>query len=971
MFIKLFLFQLIRFVFRFFFHGGCLSYDFQSIEKKWQEKWFSSKAFEPKAGRGQKFFFTIPYPYVSGSLHVGHGRTYSCGDVVARFKRMRGFNLLWPMAFHITGTPVLAISARISGGDQATIELYKEYVGIYEKDQRRVEKIVKSFSEPWNVVKFFSSKLVQDFKSMGYSIDFSRQFTTGDPEYNKFIEWQFKTYKKKGYLRQASYPILYCTNDKNAVGEDDIQGGDEEPVEVMRFTAFKFRMDDGSFVISCTLRPETVFGVTNMFVNPEADYVKARVGRESWWVSAKACEKLKLQGKEVEVVEGPVKGEKLVGRFLVSPLDARVPVLPASFVDPNNASGFVHSVPAHAPYDWVGVEELKKNKALLDKYGIRKAVEDIKPISLISVPGYGDFPAGEIVEKMKIRSVSEEQKLVEATQRLYRTEFYEGRMKDSCGQFAGMSVGEAKDAVAEWLKEKKVAEDFFETNRPAKCRCGGEVVAAVLPDQWFIDFNAPGWKERARECLEKMLVYPPAYKKQFRDIFEWLDKRPCARRRGLGTQLPFANEWIIESLSDSTIYMAFYTIIKKIREYGIKAEQLSEEFFDHVLLGRRGKSEVAEKTGIPVKALEEICSEFLYWYPNDLRHTGVAHITNHLSFLVFAHTAVFDPRHWPRAFTLNEMLISEGAKMSKSKGNVVLLNEVARVYGADLFRLYVVGTADFGSVLDFRRKDIEAARKSLEKMHELLMELAEASKSAQKPGRFSGAAKWFVSVFESSLAEAARALEEFRLRDYVQIAFHALMNRFERFSKRASEEEKRAVACHVAGKWIRMLSPLIPHVCEEAWEKMGGKGFVSLAPWPSAEEGLIDKQAEAGEEYLDEVVGDARKIMELAKIKPVKAVIVVAARAKRQALEEAVKEEEPAKALKKIADPALKKFVEKNFFKYREQGIPAFDEYEFLESSAEFLSAQLGVPATIEKEEDSREEKRSRAMPGKPAIILK
>ncbi|MCX6767791.1 MAG: leucine--tRNA ligase [Candidatus Micrarchaeota archaeon] len=959
-----------------------MAYDFQSIEKKWQDKWFLAKAFEPEAGKekggaGEKFFFTIPYPYVSGALHAGHGRTYSGGDVIARYKRMRGFNLLWPMGFHITGTPVLAISARIAAGDKATIGLYKEYVGIYEKDARKAEEIVKSFTEPWNVVKFFSSKLVQDFKSMGYSLDLSRQFTTGDPEYNQFISWQFQKYRKKGYLKQASYPILYCVNCKNAAGEDDIQGGDEEPVEVMHFTAFKFKAEDGAFVVSCTLRPETVFGITNMFVNPDAEYVKARVGGESWWISAQAAEKLKLQKKEIQTSGAPVKGEKFVGKTLVSPLGTRVPILPSSFVDPANASGFVHSVPAHAPYDWIAIDDLKANAAVLEKYGIAAAVKAIKPVSLIQSPGYGEFPAKEIIDRMGIKKVSDSEKLDEATQKLYRSEFYEGKLNDACGKFKGRGIAEVKDDVVAWLGEKGAADDFFETSRPAKCRCGGTVAAAVLSDQWFIDFNAPGWKERSRDCLEKMLVYPAAYKKQFRDIFDWLDKRPCARRRGLGTQLPFANEWIIESLSDSTIYMAFYTIIKKIRGHGIKPAQLNEAFFDYVFLGTGSAKQAAQATGVAEKALDEIRGEFLYWYPNDLRHTGVAHITNHLSFFIFAHTAIFDPRHWPRAVTLNEMLVCEGTKMSKSKGNVVLLNDVAKTLGADLFRLYIAGAADFGSVLDYRKKDIEAMRKPLEKIHGLLMELAETG-GAKKPAdagkaqaRFTGASKWFVSKFESGLADATQALEEFRLRDYVQIAFHSMVNSYERFAKKASDEEKKAVAAHVAGKWIRLLSPVIPHVCEEAWEKAGGDGFVSLAQWPTAEEGLVDKAAEAGEDYVNAVIDDARNVRNFVKIKPTKAVIVAAASAKRDALEKAVAGEDPAAAAKGIADEWLRKFVEKNFFKFKEGGIPKFDEYAALSASKDFLSKQIGLPVEIEREEASGEEKRSRAMPFKPAIILK
>jgi len=98
--------------------------DFKSIELKWQKKWFEEeKAFEPSTDSKKKFLFTVPYPYVSGPLHVGHGRTYVNGDVMMRFKRMQGYNVLWPIGFHITGTPVLAVSMKIQRGDEQTIKL--------------------------------------------------------------------------------------------------------------------------------------------------------------------------------------------------------------------------------------------------------------------------------------------------------------------------------------------------------------------------------------------------------------------------------------------------------------------------------------------------------------------------------------------------------------------------------------------------------------------------------------------------------------------------------------------------------------------------------------------------------------------------------------------------------------------------------------------------------------------------------
>ncbi|MFH0835505.1 MAG: leucine--tRNA ligase [Candidatus Micrarchaeota archaeon] len=951
-----------------------MEYDFASIERKWQERWFGEKAFEPKRDEGRgKFFFTVPYPYVSGNLHVGHGRTYANGDVIARYKRMRGFNVLWPMAFHITGTPVLGVSSRISDGDAATIELYKGYVGIYEKDAKKIDEIVASFKEPWNLVKYFSQKLVYDFRRMGFSLDMSRQFTTGDVEYNRFVEWQFKKYRAAGYLMQASYPILYCSKCANAVGEDDIRDGDTDPVELQQFYALKSKFEDG-FIISCTLRPETVFGITNMFVNPDATYAKIafpvdgdkrrKQRYEYWFVSKEAVEKLRLQGKKFEAV-GEHRGDYFAGKDCVDPLGRTIPILPSSFVDPNNASGFVHSVPAHAPIDYVGIEDLKRDEKTLAKYpGLKEKVGAIKPIALIKTPGFGEFPAVEIVERMKIRSIKDKSGLDKATAELYKVEYYGGVMMDNCSVFAGSSVEKAKEDVAAWLMRDGLADELHEISRPSQCRCGGTVFAAIMPEQWFIDFNAKGWKEKSYSCLEEMLIHPEIYRKQFRDVFAWLDKRPCARRRGLGTKLPFDRNWIIESLSDSTLYMAFYTVIKKIREHGVMEDKLTPAFFDYVLLG-----EGSGEPSVPKPVMDDIRAEFLYWYPNDLRHTGVSHITNHLSFMIFAHTAIFAREQWPRGISLNEMVISEGQKMSKSKGNVVLLDDVAKNYGADLFRLYMVSSADMGGTLDFRRKDIESAKRSVARFASLCEGMADAAKSEGKEG---DAARWFLSNFESALKEGTQALEELRLRDYVQISFYRVLNQFEHLQKRASPEERAYVAKRVLSKWVRMLAPVMPHLCEELWERSGGKGFVSVADWPAVEEALINEKAQAAEDYVLKAASDAKEIIAMLTRKQPRKItrimLTVASKEKRDALAKLLESTPSADAI--TSDDVLSLYASKNFYVLSAAKLREIDEKAVLAQAADFLSKELGAHVAVETEEESKSERKEKAMPLKPAITI-
>ena len=137
----------------------------------------------------ERVLVTAALPYVNFIPHIGHiVGSHLPGDIFARFYRAKNHNVLYPMAFHITGTPVLAISSSIDREDQIQITRMKEYVSLHTTDQKKVNEIVKSFVDPWNIVNYFSNTIKLDFKSIGMSLDWRREFTTGDKIYNKFIE---------------------------------------------------------------------------------------------------------------------------------------------------------------------------------------------------------------------------------------------------------------------------------------------------------------------------------------------------------------------------------------------------------------------------------------------------------------------------------------------------------------------------------------------------------------------------------------------------------------------------------------------------------------------------------------------------------------------------------------------------------------------------------------------------------------
>ncbi|MFW9916778.1 MAG: leucine--tRNA ligase [Candidatus Thorarchaeota archaeon] len=856
----------------------------RSVEQKWQERWNEEDIFRAQVDHSKpKYFVTSPYPYATGALHVGHARTYTLGDLIARFKRQQGYNTLWTMAFHITGTPVLSVSAKIEAGDEKEIERFTESVQIYENDKQKASEIVRSFTKPMNVAMFFAQNMMTDFKAMGYSLDTHRQFTTGDPEYNRFIEWQYGHLIAKKLIVQGEYPILWCLNCQNAVGEDDIRDADVDKAEVQEFVGVKFALGD-EFLVAATFRPETIYGATNIWVHPNAAYKRIEIDGEVWIVSSEAEKKLQHQNHKIKVLD-EFSGSDLIGQDAFAPriTERPLPILPATFVDPAHGSGVVYSVPAHAPYDYIALKDLQRDFSSLEPYhGLTETVQGIKPIALISLDSYGEFPAAEICEEKGIENQNDIERLELATQELYSTEFYNGLMMGNTEEFAGLKVEQAKEEVAQTLKAEGRASSFYEVSRKAICRCGGEIIVAVISDQYFLNYGDTEWKATAQRALDQMGIMPEKYRRSFESAFNWLDRRPCVRKRGLGTEFPLTKGqgWIIESLSDSVIYMAFYTIIHQIRENRITPDQLSPVTFDYIFLGQGNAKEISKETKISSDLLESMREEFEYWYPNDLRHTAIAHISNHLSFAIFHHAAIFPEKHWLKNFSLNELLIREGEKMSKSAGNVIPIAHLPKKYSVDVTRLYLVAAGSADTVLNWTEEGVTTLVSRIRKFWTIANSIIDNPPTKQftlKNASFMTRA--FVSTCHQHLRAAIEKLEALDGRGYISHGFHSTLREIEFYEKTSvaiPKEEKQTALHFILDPWIVVLSPVVPHICEELNERMGSSEYCSLRLMPSidvtAEGTILSHQMS----FINKLIEDIRSIIELKRTNPASISIYVA-----------------------------------------------------------------------------------------------
>ncbi len=399
----------------------------REYEKEYRKSW--THIFEADPGEADKFYVNVAYPYPSGAMHVGHGRTYIVPDVIARYYRMRGKHVLFPMAFHVTGTPVIGISRRIANGDEKTISLYRD---LY----RVPEDVLEKFVYPDEIVRHFSSEYERVMRHCGLSIDWRRRFTTVYPQYSKFIEWQYLHLMDGNHVVRGAHPVKYCPQCDNPVGDHDLLEG--EKAEIVKFVLIMFKWN--GFMIPCaTLRPETTYGVTNLWINPDVVYRKVLVDGQKWILSPEAAKKIGLQDHIVEEL-GEIKGSELVDEKVSHPFCGEVPVLPATFVDPDMATGIVMSVPAHAPFDYIALRDLQAE----GKY------TSIEPVPLIVVDGYGKFPAKDAVERSGVRDQNDPG-METLTQEVYSAEFSSGRMLP---QYGGHPVKIAREEFSQIMLEQ-------------------------------------------------------------------------------------------------------------------------------------------------------------------------------------------------------------------------------------------------------------------------------------------------------------------------------------------------------------------------------------------------------------------------------------------------------------------------------------------------------------------------------------
>ncbi|KAF1917202.1 hypothetical protein BDU57DRAFT_595658 [Ampelomyces quisqualis] len=586
---------------------------------------------------------------------------------------------------------------------------------------------IHKFADPFHWIEYFPPLAKRDLNNFGARIDWRRQFVTTDanPYYDSFVAWQMRKLLDMKKIIFAKRYTVYSPKDGQACMDHDRQSG--EGVGVQEYTGLKMKVvkwaesakdiesklpqGASAYFIPATLRPETMYGQTSCFVSPTIEYGLFKVTDTEYFVcSARGARNMSYQpgifpkwGESPQVAS--FKGKEVIGTMVNAPLSVHkeVYILPMETVKDTKGTAVVTCVPSDSPDDYITSFDLAKKA---EYYGIQKEwvkFDDILPI--IDTPTYGNLTAKKLVEDLKIQSPKDAAKLADAKEKAYKEGFYKGKMV--YGDHQGKPVEEAKSLVRKQLIDAGDAFAYAEPDGKVISRSGDDCVAALL-DQWYMNYGTAAnggdgeWAEKVRGHIESDLnLYYSEAKNQFLRVVDWLSIWACARSYGLGTKIPWDPSVMVESLSDSTIYQAYYSFAhllhkdmfgKEVGPLGIKPEQFTDDAWDYVF-GRRDRSDLPQ-SDIPQKSLETLRRHFDYWYPLDMRTSGKDLIQNHLTFNLYIHTAIFPKENWPRSFRVNGHLMLNGEKMSKSTGNFLTIAGAVEKFGADATRIALADAGD-------------------------------------------------------------------------------------------------------------------------------------------------------------------------------------------------------------------------------------------------------------------------------------
>ncbi|ELK02948.1 leucine--tRNA ligase, cytoplasmic isoform X1 [Pteropus alecto] len=896
---------------------------FKKIEKEIQQKWDTEKVFEVNASNLEKqsskgkYFVTFPYPYMNGRLHLGHTFSLAKCEFAVGYQRLKGKICLFPFGLHCTGMPIKACADKL----KREIELYGcppdfpdeeeeeedvkiEDIKIKDKSKGKKSKAAAkagSSKYQWNIMKslglddeeiakfseaeywldYFPPLAIQDLKRMGVKVDWRRSFITTDvnPYYDSFVRWQFLTLRERNKIKYGNRYTIYSPKDGQPCMDHDRQTG--EGVGPQEYTLIKLKVLEpypsklsglkgkNIFLIAATLRPETLFGQTNCWVHPDMKYIGFEVANGDIYICIqRAARNMSYQGftkdSGVVPVVKELMGEEILGASISAPLTCYkvIYVLPMFTIKEDKGTGVVTSVPSDSPDDFVALRDLKKKQALRAKYGIRDdMVLPFEPVSVLEIPGLGGLSAVTICDELKVQSQNDREKLTEAKEKVYLKGFYEGIML--VDEFKGQKVQDVKKTIQKKMIDAGDALIYVEPEKQVISRSADECVVALC-DQWYLDYGEENWRKLTTQCLKNLDTFCEETRRNFEASLDWLQSHACSRTYGLGTRLPWDEQWLIESLSDSTIYMAFYTVAHLLQggnlrgqaesPLGIRPQQMTREVWDYVFF----KEAPFPKTQIPKEKLDRLKQEFEFWYPVDLRVSGKDLIPNHLTYYLYNHVAMWPEQRdkWPVAVRTNGHLLLNSEKMSKSTGNFFTLSQAIDKFSADGMRLALADAGDTVEDANFVETMADAGILRLYTWVEWVKEMVANWDSLRSGPASTFNDRVFASEMNAGIIKTDQNYEKMMFKEALKTGFFEFQAAKDKYRELAIEGMHRDLVFRFIEVQTLLLAPFCPHLCEHIWTLLGKPDSIMDASWPVV--GPVDETLIRSSQYLMEVAHDLR-----------------------------------------------------------------------------------------------------------------
>ncbi len=756
-------------------------YDPRKVEPKWQKCWAEKNLYKTEYDASRKKFYCLEmFPYPSGRIHMGHVRNYAIGDVIARYKRMRGFNVLHPMGWDAFGLP--AENAAIKHGVHPSKWTYENIS--YMKGQ---------------------------LNKLGLSYDWDRELTTCSPEYYRWNQWFFVKMLDKGLAYRKSSYVNWCPSCQTVLaneqvidskcwrcdsivvqkelfqwflritwyaeellaGCDGLDGWPEKVVLMQKNWIGKsygveadFRIEGTDEDIEIfTTRPDTLFGVSFVCLSPPHPLSERLVE-----------DKDELAKITAQYGKADEKIGLFTGRYCINPVNGeRVPIYIANFVLMEYGTGAIMSVPAHDQRDF--------DFAL--KYGL--------PIKVVITP-----------DQKSAADTRHSAPLDEAYED-------EGVLVDS-GKFSGLASASAREAIAQYLQDKGVGRKVVNFKLRdwgiSRQRYWGTPIPVIYCDRCGI---VPVPEKDLPVILPEDVRFTGKGGSPLLESPSFLDVScpSCGGKARRETDT-------MDTFVDSSWYFIRYCF-------------------------------AGEDAGLDSK-LKSKSPELGYWMAVDQYIGGVEHAVLHLLYSrfftrVLRDLGIIDCSEPFTNLLTQGMVIKDGAKMSKSKGNVVDPDYLIERYGSDTSRLFSLFAAPPEKDLDWSDKGVEGAYRFLSRVWNVVFKNLEALRwpgsGAPATSDVSGLTEECRSLLRKTHQTIKKVTADIEKEYHFNTAISALMelvNEMTGFEPR--DKQGREVLRAVVENALLLLAPFTPHIAEELWEALGNEPFISSRGWPSWDEEL-------------------------------------------------------------------------------------------------------------------------------------